>query len=409
MSILDVQCGDRRTRLRHNHLFRLLWAASTAGYLAGWVVKFALPLVATHVTRSPLLVSSVTTFVMAPWLVLGLPVGALVDRLDRRRTLLLAMALRGATAGLLALAVVAGVASMPLLYGTAFLLGIADTLAETAATAILPMLVPHTHLERANTHLIGVQQVIEAVSLPLGGALAAAGLAFALGAGGACYGIGLIALLFLRGAFRPLVRTRQHLVTDVLEGVRFLWNHQALRTLGIMAGVINACWTAWLAVLVLYAVAPGPLRLTAFQYGVLLTASGIGGVVGAALTDLVQRTLGRRWAIGLNICTNTIMFLAPGLTANAWAIAVAIFIGGVGGPMWTIAATALQQRVVPLALQGRVSAAYRLLGLGAEAIGPMVGGIIAQVLGIQAVFMSAALLTALMLLPFLRIVSEEVM
>jgi len=198
-------------------------------------------------------------------------------------------------------------------------------------------------------------------------------------------------------------------VADIIEGVRFLWNHRALRTIGIMAGVINACWTAWLAVLVLYAVAPGPLRLNAWQYGLVLTGSGIGGVVGVALTGPVQRALGRRWAIGLNIGANTLMFAAPGLTANVWVIAVAVFIGGVGGPLWTIAATSLQQRVVPVTLQGRVSAAYRFLGLGAEAIGPVAGGVIAQACGVQAVFVLSALLTALMLLPFLRVVTEGVM
>lgn len=409
MSIVSSWRSDHGTRLRHNRPFWLLWVASTAGYLAGWIIKFALPLVAAHLTRSPLLVSGVTTCAMAPWLILGLPIGALVDRLDRRRTLLFATSLRIAAAGLLALVLVAGRADLPVLYGVAFLLGVTDTLAETAATAILPMLVAHAHLERANAHLIGIQQVVEAVSLPLGGALATLGLAAAVGGGGACYGIALVALLLVRGAFRPPARATQHVVADIIEGVRFLWNHRALRTIGIMAGVINACWTAWLAVLVLYAVAPGPLRLNAWQYGLVLTGSGIGGVVGVALTGPVQRALGRRWAIGLNIGANTLMFAAPGLTANVWVIAVAVFIGGVGGPLWTIAATSLQQRVVPVTLQGRVSAAYRFLGLGAEAIGPVAGGVIAQACGVQAVFVLSALLTALMLLPFLRVVTEGMM
>jgi hypothetical protein len=177
-----------------------------------------------------------------------------------------------------------GALSLPLLYGAALLLGVADTLAETAPEALLPLLVAPAHLERANTHLAGAQQVIEAVSLPLGGALATAGLALAIGAGGLCYGVALAALVLLRGA-APGADTaeRGRIVADVVAGVRVLWRHAALRWIGLMAGVINACWSAWLAVLVLYAVAPGPLRLSAAQYGLLLAGSGIGGLVGAAV------------------------------------------------------------------------------------------------------------------------------
>jgi MFS family permease len=161
--------------------------------------------------------------------------------------------------------------------------------------------------------------------------------------------------------------------------------------------------------LVLYTLAPGPMRLTTFQYGLLLTGSGVGGIIGTALVGPVQRWLGRRWLIGLNILGNGLLFLAPALSANAWLVGAAIVIGGMGGPMWGIEAVSFQQRMVPEALQGRVTASYQCLGLGAEAIGPLVGGFIGQYVGLQAVFLGSALLTFLMFAPFFRVVTAQAM
>jgi hypothetical protein len=74
--------------------------------------------------------------------------------------------------------------------------------------------------------------------------------------------------------------------------------------------------------------------------------------------------------------------------------------------MWGIEAASLQQRLAPTALQGRVNAAYRFLGLGAEAIGPVIGGIVGESFGIQAVFAGSAVLTLLTLVPFFKLLDS---
>lgn len=407
MPLVDEKQPARPARAESRQSFSLLWLAATAGYFAGWIMKLALPIVAARMTTSPLLVSGMTFALTAPWLLFGLQAGALADRMDRRKLLLVAAVGRLFALGLLALAVVLRVVNLPLLYAVAFILGSAEPLSDTSAAALVPMLVSPGRLEWANSRLIGAQQVIEVIAPPIGGAVTVVGLALAVGLGSAGYIAALVALLLLRGAFRPARAARRHLAADMVEGVRFLWQQPALRAVSLMAAVINACWTAWLAVLVLYALDPGPLRLTAFQYGLLLTGSGIGGMIGALLALPVQRWLGRRWLIGLNILGNALLFVAPALTTNAWLIGAAIIVGGIGGPLWGIEAASLQQRLAPPGLQGRVAAAYRFLGLGAEAIGPVIGGVVGQSLGIPAVFVGGALLTALMLIPFFRVVTEQ--
>ncbi|GLV55522.1 hypothetical protein KDH_23660 [Dictyobacter sp. S3.2.2.5] len=158
-----------------------------------------------------------------------------------------------------------------------------------------------------------------------------------------------------------------------------------------------------------FAVAPGPLGLSAPTYGVLLMLISIGSILGAFLTAPVQRWLGRRWAIGLNILGNGLMFVAPALMHNLWLIGVALLLGGMGGPMWTIAAAALQGRLIPTELQGRVNATYRLLSIGMAAAGSLAGGLLAQVLGLRTVLILFGILTWLQFIPFFRFVTEDVM
>jgi MFS family permease len=403
------RANDENSRSREGQRFSLLWTISACGYLAGWIMKFALPVFAAQATSSPFLVSGVAFSMTAPWLLFGLQAGVLVDRLDRRKIMIFITMLRIITLGLITITAALSTVPLPLLYGVALILGIADTFMDTSMTAMLPMVIPHAQLEKANARLVGASMAIEIIALPLGGALTAIGLSMAVGFGSICYLLALGALLLLRGTFRPERVEQHHIRAEVIEGLRFLRNKVVLGTIGLMSAVLNACWSAWLSVLVIYAITPGPVGLTPFGYGILLTASGVGGLIGTVSAVPVQRWLGRRWAFGINILGNAIMYAAPALTTNPWILGAAIVIGGLGGPMWGITAVSLQQRMVPNALQGRVDSAYRFLAFGAAALGPLIGGSIAQFFGITVVFLGCALLTLLMMIPFLRIVTEESM
>ncbi|MDQ2715139.1 MAG: MFS transporter, partial [Chloroflexota bacterium] len=389
--------------------FQALWTASVASYFVYQVMQLLLSLFASHLTRSPVLVAGVTFALTIPTFMFGLFAGALVDRYDRRRLLLMMTVLRLSMFALAWLSALTGYVSLPLLYGVALMLGMTQTLQEPAFAAIVPMVVPPARLERANTWLVSVQNLISLLALPFGGVIASMGVALTMGIGEGCALAALLALLFLRGIFLPSRLVKRHIMIEVLDGLRFLGRQRMLWVIGLMAAVINACWSGYVAILVLYAVAPGPVGLTPFSYGILLMGEGAGGVVGALLAIPVQRWLGRRWAIGLNILGNAAMFAAPALTTNAWIIGGAALLGGIVGPMWTIAAASLLGRVVPTALQGRVNAAYRFLGEGLAAVGPLLGGLLAQVFGLRVAFAVCALLTLLMIVPFFYVITEEAM
>ncbi len=381
--------------------FRRLLTAAAASNLADGVIKLALPVAAARLTDSPGLVAGVATVGMLPWLLFALPAGALIDRLDRRWTILVAHLLRVAALVVLVAAIGLGLLGLPLLYLLALVLGIAETFADTADAALLPAVVPHGELERANARLLGVQTVTNGfIGPPLGGMLAGIGLTAAFGTGAGLYLAAAFVLLLLRGSFRAAPTARMRLHREIAEGIRVVARNRLLAALALIVAVMNISWSAWLAVLVVYVVAPGPVGLSEWGYGVLLTGIGIGGVVGTLLAAPVQRLIGRRWMIGADIAGTFAMLAVPAMTTSAWAIGMAAVVGGIGSTLWGVVVVTLRQRAVPDALQGRVSGVFRLCGYGAMALGAALAGVVAEIAGVRAVFAGCAALTLLLVVPF---------
>ena len=225
--------------------YHRLWAASGFSNMADGVFQIALPLLALTLTRSPVLIAGVALAGRLPWLVFALQAGALADRLDRRRTMMLVEAARFALIGGLAGLVALDMATLWLLYLVAFALGIGETLFDTAAQSIMPMLVRHEDLSRANGRLYAVELTMnQFVGPPLGGLLAGLSLALALAGTSAAYVVATLALVAIAGNYRAARDTvPARLRTDIAEGLRYLGRHRILRTFAVMTGISNLGFT----------------------------------------------------------------------------------------------------------------------------------------------------------------------
>lgn len=383
--------------------FWALWSATAVSNLADGIFKLALPLLATRLTDSPGLVAGVAFAVRLPWLLFALFAGVLADRFDRRRMMLNANGVRVVVLVILAAAIAFDAISLLTLYAVAMVLGVAETLADTASSSILPSLVETKDLERANARLVGVTTISnEFIGPPLGGALAAISLTFAFATSSALYLAAAVGILLISGSYQPSTISKQPMLTDIMDGLRFIWKDQLLRALVIIVAVMNLGWSAWASVMVLYVVEPGPGGLSEFGYGVMLTSIGVGGLIGTFLAVPFVEKLGRRWAIGADIIGTFIMLGVPAITANAWAIGAAAVIGGVGGAMWSIVVSSIRQQVVPDELLGRTSGVFRLFGYGALPLGAALAGVVAEVASMPAVFAVCALLNLFLFVPFYR-------
>jgi MFS family permease len=387
-----------------------LWSASAGSNLADGIFWIALPLLAIRLTDSPALIAGVTIASRLPWLLFSLVAGALADRLDRRRTMILVDLFRAGLLGALALATAAGVANLPLLYIVAFALGVAETLFDTSAQSIMPNLVEGEKLSRANGRLYAVELTMnQFVGPPLGGLLAATAISVAFGTGAAAYLLAALALVTIAGSFRPVregppTSIRQ----DIAEGLRYLLGHPLLRVLALMVGIGNLASSAAFSVFVLYAVTPGPLGLDEVGFGLLGTSLAVGSLVGSFMVEPLERRLGRANLLAVSMFTMSFTLLAPVLTTSIPVIFVAWLLSGAIGIGWNVVTVSLRQRIVPDALLGRLNASYRLLAWGTMPIGAFLGGLIGEVLGVAAVLWIFGLLQLSLLLGRLVVTEEAI-
>jgi MFS family permease len=298
-------------------------AASGFANLADGVFWVALPLLAVQLTRSPLLIAGVTIAARIPWL-LAPVAGALADRLDRRQTMIRVNLVRTVLLGGLALAIAVDVATLAMVYAVALALGVAETLFDTSAQSLLPAIVRRDDLSRANSRLFAVELVANTfIGPPLGGLLAALGLAVAVGVPAAAYLVGAGFLALIAGSYRaagaaPAGSTR--LRDDVAEGLGFVWRHPVLRPLAIMLGVENMAFAATYSVLVLFVVAPGPMGLSEAGFGVLLAMAGVGSLLGTWVTVPIERRFGSVPTLVASVILSAGSLIVPFVTpAPSWS------------------------------------------------------------------------------------------
>lgn len=382
-----------------------LWTSSGLSNLADGVFKIALPLLAIQFTQSPTLVAALTVAATLPWLLFALTAGALADRLDRRRLMLWANLSRALLAAVLAAVVLLDVGSMWALYAVALMVGVAETLYDTSAQSILPQVVHRDQLSRANGRLYAVELTAnQFVGPPLGGLLVTIGVVAGFAAPAALWLAAAGVLFLVPGAFRTEREVKTTLRFDIGEGLRFLWNQKILRTLAVMTGVFNFASNAAFAVLVLFAVGPASeMKLSEVGFGLLLTASALGAFVGSFIAEWAEARLGRSKSLTLTIFGAAMLVGAPALTDSPYVLGPIFFVGGMLIVLWNVITVSLRQRIAPNRLLGRVNSAYRLLAWGTMPLGAAAGGLLAQWLGLQAMFgiMGVLTLALLAMMPLL--------
>lgn len=373
--------------------YRKLWASSAAANLADGIFTVALPLMAVSLTTSPALIAGVAIAGRLPWLVFVLIAGALADRLDRRITMRNVQLLRVAVVGLMVGLALAGQLSLPVLYVAAFVLGVGETLFDTAAQSIMPNIVSREQLSLANGRLYAIEMIMnQFVGPPLGGFLMAVSVPLALAGSVLGYLLAAIGLAVMVGSFRAAPDApRASMLADIREGLGYLLHHRVLRALAVMVAVDNLITSAVLAVFVLFALDSVHMDLDEFGYGVLMTGIAVGAIAGAVSEPALERRLGRSNVLFLTVIGTTASMLVPALTGDPVAVFVALAMAGTMMMWWNVITVSLRQRITPDRLLGRVNASYRLFAWGAMPIGALLGGLIAEAFGIVSVFVVAGL------------------
>jgi Transmembrane secretion effector len=304
--------------------------------------------------------------------------------------------------GAFAVLVLAGWASVWLLATVGFLLGVGQTLFDSAVLAIIPALVSRDRgrLERANGRLGAVMTAGQQLAgPPLGGVVftVAAWLPFAADA--VSFAASAALLVTLRGRFaaeQPADGSPRSLRAEIAEGLRFLFAHRVLRALAGMVGAFALVYMAGVAILVLFA--QQELGLGSVGFGLLLAAIAVGGLPGNLLAPAVGQRLRSGTVLIGGVLVSAAAWLAVGWAPAAWVAAAALVVVGLVGSIWDVAQLSLRQVLIPDRLLGRVISAFRLVGFGPAPVGALLGGVLGRAFGLRSPFVVGAVVLAVVAL-----------
>lgn len=366
--------------------FRWLLGSSWVSNIGDGIALAAGPLLVASQTHNAFLVALAGMASRAPWLLLGLWAGALADRLDRRRIVMIADLVRCLVIGLLCLVIATGRVNITVVLVTLFVLGIAEVFADSATSTLLPMLVDKADLGIGNARLqAGFLTANQLAGPPIGAFLFAVGMAwpFLTQAVLVAFSVLLISRVALRGPIRDPAAT-SHLRHDIADGIRWLLRHPPIRTLALVIFAFNITWGAAWSVLVLYS--QDHLHMGEVGFGLLTTASAVGGLLGTGGYDWLERHVSLATIMRVCLSLEVLTHLALALTTTGVLALIEMVIFGAYAFVWGTVSNAVRQRSVPQEYQGRVGSVYVVgLFLGIV-IGQALGGVIAENWGLTAPF-----------------------
>jgi MFS family permease len=366
---------------------RLTWllTSSAASHLGDGMGKVALPLLATTLTRDPVLIAGLSATQFLPWLLFAAVAGALVDRIDRRRAMIVANTARAVAVGALAVLVAAGGMTIWLVYLTALVIGTAETIADSAANALIPAVVGDGSLDAANSKLQACEIVGQTfLGGPIGSMTFALFAAFPFILNSAGFAVAAAVLLGLAGTYRGQAEVRRptRLRTELADGLRWLRGNALLMRLVVVAGLLSLVSELAQAQLVLYAL--DDLHLSDATFGFFAFVGGIGGLLGAGVAPRLVRAAGRRAVVlgGILCCGAGFGGIGLARSPVAGAALFGLFAAAVVA-VNVVLATA-RHTLVPGALLGRVLGVWRTVVWGAIPLGALLGGALTEALGTAA-------------------------
>lgn len=366
--------------------FRWLLVSSWTTNIGDGIAMAAGPLLVASQTDDARLVALAGLLRGLPWLLVGLYAGALADRLDRRTVVVVANAVRSVVLALLCGSIATGHVSIGVVLVAVFALGMSEVFADSTSSTLTPMFVEKSDLGIANSRMqAGFLTANQLVGPPVGAFLFAAGMAWPFVTQLVCVVLGVV-LVARIGSTREQVPASvgTHVRQDIVEGIRWLWSHAAIRTLAIVILTFNITWGAAWSILVLWSL--DRVGMGEVGFGLLTTASALGGIVGTACYGWLERRFDLAILMKACLLLEVLMHLALALTTVPWLALLIMFGFGAYAFVWFNVSQVVRQRAVPSEFQGRVGSVYLIFVFGGMVIGQGIGGLVAEQWGLAAPF-----------------------
>ena len=374
--------------LRANRSFQLLWAGQAISALGSRATAIAYPLLVLAMTGSPAAAGTVGFLATLPYILWQLPAGAIADRVNRRRMMVLCDAGRLLALGSLPVAALLGRLTVAQVGVVAFVEGSLFVFFRLGEVIAIRMVVPQAQHAEA---LAQNEARVRAASLlgpPVGGFLFGLGRTLPFLADALTYVISLVTLLLIRQPFQePRETPPGHPLAEVREGFAWLLRHRYVMVVNLAASATNLLFQVVVLVVIVSQQRRGA---SSAEIGIVLGGFGMGGLLGSLAggwltaripANTIVRTTVWIWAA----LTPAVAFVGPPVLLTPVLAALSFM-----GAAWNIAGNTIYFRLIPDRIMGRVSSVGSLTAYGALPLGSLAGGVLIQSFGPQVAGITAA-------------------
>ena len=388
-----------------NRDFWKFWSGETISAFGSSMTLFALPLLIFRLDPSPIALSISSAMFALPELFFGLQIGALTDRLDRKRVMIAADIAGAILVASVPAASAAGLLTVWWIFAVIFTSTTFRIFFEASEFGAIPTLVDRDELVTANGRIQASYAAASVLGPIVAGALVAVlPLEDLLLVDAASFIVSALALSLVRRPFSELrARTRTTIRADVVEGLRFVLSHPVLRNISVMMALINFITATWFAQIVLFA--KREYGATDSQVAVLFAGAGAGVVA----CSLAAGPLRHRFSFG-NVALGALMVSSVATIAMAlvplYAVGLVLWSLGSGlGTLFNINTGSLRQAMVPSHMLGRIITIARVLAWSMSPLGAVLGGLAIEWTGSVALVYATTGFLSLLVALYFRVAS----
>jgi predicted MFS family arabinose efflux permease len=358
----------------------LLWSGQIISTLGTTASNIVYPLLILSLTHSPAAAGLAGALGSIPYIVFSLPVGALIDRWDRKRVMILCDIGRGITLASIPVALWFGVLTVWQIYFAALVEGTLFVFFNIAEVAALPRVVVKEQLPAAAAQNEAAFGAAAIVGPSLGTFLfqtIGPGAPFVVDA--ISYAVSVVSLFFIRTRFQgERSPVRRDLRAEILEGLKWIWHQPLIRYIAVLTGGMNMVGSGSALIIILLAKNMGAQDA---QIGLIFSIAGVGGILGSLIGGQVQRRFTFGQVIIASIWAQTLLFplyIAVPQFLLLGALSAVIYMTA---PIYNIVQFSYRLSLIPDELQGRVNSTFRLIAFGFQPLGAALSGLLLQQYG----------------------------
>ncbi len=362
--------------LWRNRDFLLLMSGQTISTLGSGISGIAAPFLILTLTHSPAQAGIAAALETLPFLLLSLPAGALLDRWDRKRTMIICDIGRALNLAILLLALFTGYLTIIQIYINSFIEGAFFVFFSSAQTSVLPQVVRREQISSAYAADQTLANGADLVGPSLGGLFYGLNWSLPFVADVVSYVISFVSLLWIETPFQEThTSQKRSLVQEIIGGLSYLWNHPLFRFMAFYGGgLLGVLATQDLLVIVL----ARNQHASTWMIGLVLTEGSIGGIAGSMLGGVVQKYLSfGQLIIGLSLLL-AFLWLLYIVAVNLFLLALITCGIALVDPLISVIYVSYRMAHTPDGMRSRLNSTHRLIAFSMRPLGTALAGFLLQ-------------------------------